>query len=103
MMRAQWVARMRQLQFRSRGIRMGVMQSATRMLKGVQLRQEAGMRNGFHNSSNSSAGCCAICGGRFGLIRYYCWRTALCSRKCVDRLKARQVANLKWLNWPRVA
>lgn len=56
------------------------------------------MRNSFH-SSHGSAGCCAICEGRFGLIRYYCCRTALCSKKCVDRFKARREADHKWLRW----
>ena len=34
---------------------------------------------------------CAICDGRFGLIRHYAFRrTALCSRKCADRFKVRR-------------
>jgi len=33
---------------------------------------------------------CAVCGGRFGLIRRYVCRTALCSNKCVNRFKARR-------------
>jgi hypothetical protein len=37
---------------------------------------------------------CAVCDGKFGLVRYYSWRTALCSKKCVDRLRARRVAAL---------
>jgi hypothetical protein len=32
---------------------------------------------------------CAVCEGKFGLVRHYSWRTPLCSRKCVDRFKAR--------------
>jgi hypothetical protein len=40
---------------------------------------------------------CAICDGKFGLIRYYCWRTALCSKSCADRLKARQKGDRRWL------
>src|SRR5262249_18500214 len=32
----------------------------------------------------SAAKRCAICDGKFGLIRHYSWRTALCSRKCVN-------------------
>ena len=31
---------------------------------------------------------CAVCEGKFGLVRHYSWRTPLCSRKCVDRVKA---------------
>ncbi|OSJ36009.1 hypothetical protein BSZ19_06250 [Bradyrhizobium japonicum] len=61
------------------------------------------MRNSSHSSHRGSVGCCAICGGRFGLIRYYCWRTALCSRKCVDRFKARREADHKWFRWLRAA
>jgi len=57
------------------------------------------MRNSSHSSHHRSPKCCAICGGRFGLIRYYCWRTALCSKKCVDRFKVRQEADHKWLRW----
>jgi hypothetical protein len=40
---------------------------------------------------------CAICDGRFGLIRYHVSRTALCSNKCVDRFKARRENDRNWL------
>jgi hypothetical protein len=40
---------------------------------------------------------CAICEGSFGLIRYYSWRTPLCSKKCVERLKVRREEGRKWL------
>jgi hypothetical protein len=40
---------------------------------------------------------CAICDGPFGLVRYYSWRTPLCSRKCVEHLKARREEGHKWL------
>jgi hypothetical protein len=40
---------------------------------------------------------CTVCDGKFGLVRHYSWRTALCSRKCVDRFKGRQESNRKWL------
>ncbi len=46
---------------------------------------------------------CPICNGRFGLIRRYSWRTALCSKSCLDRFKARQEIDRKWLSWPRAA
>lgn len=26
--------------------------------------------------------CCAICGGRFGLVRYYSCQNAICSKRC---------------------
>lgn len=40
---------------------------------------------------------CAVCDGKFGLIRYYSWRTALCSRRCVDHFKARREGDRRWL------
>jgi hypothetical protein len=45
----------------------------------------------------SSANGCAVCGGKFGLIRYYSWRTALCSKKCVDRFRTRRERDRRWL------
>jgi hypothetical protein len=39
---------------------------------------------------------CAICDANFGLIRHYSWRTALCSKKCVGRLKSRKEADRSW-------
>jgi hypothetical protein len=46
---------------------------------------------------------CAVCDGRFGLVRYYAWRTPLCSRKCVDRLRARRASDWNWLPLPEIA
>src|SRR5262249_1358844 len=40
---------------------------------------------------------CAVCDGKFGLVRYYSWRTPLCSRRCVDRFRARREADRNWL------
>jgi hypothetical protein len=40
---------------------------------------------------------CAICDGKFGLIRHYSWRTALCSKRCLDRFKSREEADRRWL------
>jgi hypothetical protein len=40
---------------------------------------------------------CAICDGKFGLIRHYSWRTALCSRRCIDHFKARREGDRRWL------
>jgi hypothetical protein len=42
---------------------------------------------------------CAVCRGKFGLVRHYSWRTQLCSRKCVDRFKARRQSDHNWLGW----
>ena len=46
---------------------------------------------------------CVICDGGFGLIRYYTWRTPLCSKKCVDRFRARQRSNRNWIGWLQLA
>jgi hypothetical protein len=40
---------------------------------------------------------CAVCGGRFGMIRYYSWRTALCSKSCTNHFKSRRDSDRKWL------
>lgn len=40
---------------------------------------------------------CAVCAGKFGLIRYYSWRTPLCSKKCLDRFRARRERDRRWL------
>jgi hypothetical protein len=42
---------------------------------------------------------CAVCSGKFGLVRHYVWRTPLCSRACVDRLRYRQKSDRVWLSW----
>ena len=59
--------------------------------------EEAKMRNNSRHLSNGAAKRCAVCGGQFGLIRHYSWRTALCSKKCVDRFKSREEADRRWL------
>jgi hypothetical protein len=42
--------------------------------------------------------CCGVCGGKFGLVRYYTWRNAgLCSKRCRSRLRTREVGGFKWL------
>jgi hypothetical protein len=46
---------------------------------------------------------CAVCNGKFGLVRHYSWRTPLCSRKCVDRFKARRQGVLNWMGWLQIA
>jgi hypothetical protein len=40
---------------------------------------------------------CAFCDGKFGLVRYYCWGTELCSKKCVNHFKARREDDSRWL------
>lgn len=40
---------------------------------------------------------CAICDGKFGLVRYYSWRTALCSRGCLERCRTRRISYRDWV------
>jgi hypothetical protein len=46
---------------------------------------------------------CAVCDGKFGLVRHYSWRTPLCSKKCVDRLRVRRASDRNWPSWLRIA
>ena len=46
---------------------------------------------------------CAVCDGKFGLVRHYSWRTQLCSKKCVDRFKARRESDRTWVGWLQIA
>lgn len=55
------------------------------------------MRNSPQHPRNGAAKRCAVCEGKFGLIRHYSWRTALCSRKCADRFKTRLTDDRRWL------
>jgi len=50
--------------------------------------------NGFDKTKR-----CAVGDGKFGLVRHYSWRTALCSRNCVDRFKARRQSDRNWIGW----
>jgi hypothetical protein len=65
--------------------------------------QEAKMGNSPQYLRDGAAKRCAICDGKFGLIRHYCCRTALCSKKCADRFKARQEGDRRWLRRLRAA
>jgi hypothetical protein len=41
---------------------------------------------------------CSVCGGKFGLVRYYTWRgPGFCSQGCLSRFRTREVNGLKWL------
>lgn len=61
------------------------------------------MSNCFKRSGSGKATRCAVCEGKFGLIRHYSWRTPLCSRKCVDRFTARRRSDRNWVGWLQVA
>ncbi len=50
-----------------------------------------------HSERPSTVKSCAVCSGKFGLIRYYSWRAPLCSRKCLDRFRARRERDRRWL------
>jgi hypothetical protein len=45
---------------------------------------------------------CAVCDGKFGLVRHYSWRTQLCSRKCVDRFRTRKESDRNWMGWLQI-
>jgi hypothetical protein len=45
---------------------------------------------------------CAVCDGKFGLVRHYSWRSPLCSRECVNRFRTRRQSDRNWLNWPQI-
>ena len=59
------------------------------------------------NCSESLGSCravrCPVCDGKFGLVRHYSWRTSLCSKKCVDRLRARRESDRNWVGWLQIA
>jgi hypothetical protein len=40
---------------------------------------------------------CAVCDGKFGLVRHYSWRTHLCSKSCVNRFRARRENDRNWV------
>ena len=57
----------------------------------------------LESHGSHSAARCAICDGKFGLVRHYSWRTPLCSRKCVDRFRARHQSDSNWMGWLQIA
>jgi hypothetical protein len=61
------------------------------------------MPNCSESVRSGRAARCAVCDGKFGLVRYYSRRTALCSRKCVDRFRVRRTGDCNWLGWLRIA
>jgi hypothetical protein len=61
------------------------------------------MLNCFESPGCGRAARCAVCDGKFGLVRYYSWRTHLCSKKCVNRFRARRASDRNWLPWLQIA
>jgi hypothetical protein len=64
-----------------------------------RITDEITMPNCSESLRSGRAPRCAVCDGKFGLVRYYSWRTALCSKKCVDRFRARRTSDSSWLRW----
>jgi len=60
------------------------------------------MPNGLERPRHGAATRCAVCNGKFGLVRYYSWQTPLCTKACVDRFKSRRESDCDWLNWIRM-
>ena len=61
------------------------------------------MPNRSESIGSGRATRCAVCDGKFGLVRHYSRRTPLCSRKCVDRFRARRASDCDWLGWLQIA
>jgi hypothetical protein len=61
------------------------------------------MPNCSESLGSGRAARCAVCDGKFGLVRHYSRRTPLCSNKCVDRFRARRANDCNWLGWLQFA
>ena len=61
------------------------------------------MPNCSESLRSGKAARCAVCDGKFGLVRHYSWRTSLCSKKCVDRFRARRASDRIWLGRLQIA
>ena len=71
--------------------------------KCAQAKKEKTMPYRLESHGSDKAMRCAVCEGKFGLVRHYSWRTPLCSRKCVDRFKARRQSDHNWMGWFQIA
>jgi hypothetical protein len=60
------------------------------------------MRSCFESHKSGRPTRCAVCDGKFGLVRHYSWRTPLCSRKCVDRFRSRRESDRNWVGWLQI-
>jgi hypothetical protein len=60
------------------------------------------MLNCSESPRSGKAARCAVCDGKFGLVRHYSLRTPLCSKKCVDRFRARRASDWNWLPWLQI-
>ena len=88
------------LRSRSRTSRVRAVRQRTKDAREVlptRSQQERKMHNSPQCPRHGTMKRCAICGGKFGLIRYYSWRAALCSKKCVNQFRARREHGRTWL------
>jgi hypothetical protein len=60
------------------------------------------MPNCSESLRSGRAARCAVCDGKFGLVRHYSWRTPLCSKKCVERFRARRESDRNWVGWLQI-
>ncbi|OSJ26542.1 hypothetical protein BSZ19_35325 [Bradyrhizobium japonicum] len=60
------------------------------------------MPNCSESPGSGKAARCKVCDGKFGLVRHYSWRTALCSKNCVDRFRARRKSDRCWMGWLQI-
>lgn len=60
------------------------------------------MPNRLQNHESDKVMRCAVCNGKFGLVRHYSCRNLLCSRKCVDRFGARRQSDRNWIGWLQI-
>ena len=61
------------------------------------------MPNCTESLAHGRATRCAVCDRKFGLVRYYSWRTAFCSKRCVDRFRTRRESDRSWVRWLQTA
>ena len=61
------------------------------------------MPNSSEVLGNCRATRCTVCDGKFGLVHYYSWQTPLCSKKCVERFRARRESDRNWVGWHQLA
>ena len=60
------------------------------------------MSNCSESLRSEKAKRCAVCDGKFGLVRHYSWRTSLCSKDCVDRFRTRCKGDRNWMGWLQI-
>ena len=79
------------------GLAPGVRDSARRTMPAPQSDRSDIMLTSSHDIRQMNGRRCAVCGGKFGLVRHYRGGTGVCSRKCRERLSMRQTNYIKWL------